>query len=82
MADLAADRPDRPPTHPGAIWREDILPALGLTVSPEMALRFARLCGDDALAGLWLRMQAAYALWHASRHVELDDTPVRAAVTA
>ena len=108
MADLAADRPDRPPTHPGAIWREDILPALGLTVSgaardlgvsrqalhnvlrrdapqavsPEMALRFARLCGDDALAGLWLRMQAAYALWHASRHVELDHIPVRAAVTA
>lgn len=108
MADLTAERPDRAPTHPGAIWREDILPALGLTVSggardlgvsrqalhnvlrrdaphavsPEMALRFARLCGDDALAGLWLRMQAAYAPWHASRHVELDGIPVRAAATA
>ena len=105
MVDLIAQRPDRAPTHPGAIWREDILPALGLSVSgaardlgvsrqalhnvlrrenphavsPEMALRFARLCGDDALAGLWLRMQAAYALWHASREVELDDIPVRAA---
>ena len=28
-----ANRPNRPPTHPGAIWREDILPALGLTVA-------------------------------------------------
>ena len=107
MDDLPSDRPDRAPTHPGAIWREDILPALGLTVSgaardlgvsrqalhnvlrredpqtisPEMALRFARLCGDDALAGLWLRMQAAYSLWQASERVALDDIPVRA-VTA
>ncbi len=104
MDDLTSDRPDRAPTHPGAIWREDILPALGLTVagaardlgvsrqalhnvlrrehprtiSPEMALRFARLCGDDALAGLWLRMQAAYSLWQASERVALDDIPVRA----
>ena len=100
-----AERPNRPPTHPGAIWREDILPALGLTVagaardlgisrqalhnvlraenpaavSPEMALRFARLCGDDAMAGLWIRMQAAYDLWHASRNVRLDGIPVRMA---
>ena len=103
MADLIANRPDRTPTHPGAIWREDILPALGLTVtaaardlgvsrqalhnvlrrdapravSPEMALRFARLCGDDALAGLWLRMQAAYDLWKALQQVTLDDIPIR-----
>ena len=108
MAALTANRPDRAPTHPGVIWREDILPALGLTVtaaardlgvsrqalhnvlrrdaphavSPEMALRFARLCGDDALAGLWLRMQAAYALWQASRQIELDDIPVRTVATA
>ena len=34
MDDLTSDRPDRAPTHPGAIWREDILPArLGLTVA-------------------------------------------------
>lgn len=26
-------RPRRPPTHPGAVLREDVLPALGLTVS-------------------------------------------------
>lgn len=47
-----------------------------------MALRFARLCGDDALADLWLRMQAAHVLWQASRQIELDDIPVRTAATA
>ena len=101
MDDLTSDRPDRAPTHPGAIWRKDILPALGLTVAgaardlgvsrqalhnvlrrehprtitPEMALRFARLCGDDALAGLWLRMQAAYSLWQASERSALHCDP-------
>ncbi len=33
-------RPNRPPTHPGAILREDMLPELGLTVSA-----FARSLG-------------------------------------
>ena len=33
-------RPSRPPTHPGAILREDVLPELGLTVSA-----FARALG-------------------------------------
>lgn len=33
-------RPKRPPTHPGAILREDVLPELGLTVSA-----FARALG-------------------------------------
>src|SRR5262245_49996999 len=28
----AANRPKRPPTHPGTILREDVLPALGITV--------------------------------------------------
>ena len=27
------DKMERPPTHPGAILREDVLPALGLSVS-------------------------------------------------
>ncbi len=107
MTDLIAEHPARAPTHPGEIWREDILPALGLTVtaaardlgvsrqalhnvlrrdnphaiSSEMAMRFARLCGDDKLAGLWVRMQAAYALWHASQRVQLDDIPIRAVKT-
>ena len=98
--------PNRPPTHPGAIWREDILPELGLTVagaardlgisrqalhnvlrveklaavSPEMALRFARLCGDDAQAGLWIRIQTACDLWQASLKVRMDDITVRTTV--
>lgn len=107
MDDLTSARPRRAPTHPGAIWRDDVLPARGLTAAgavrdlgvsrqalhgvlrrenpwaarPEMALRFASLCGGDALAGLWLRMQAAYALWQASERVVLDEIPIRAAAT-
>lgn len=30
---LAAARPKRAPTHPGAILREDVLPALGLPIT-------------------------------------------------
>jgi addiction module HigA family antidote len=33
MQELAARRPKRSPTHPGAILREDVLPALKLTVT-------------------------------------------------
>jgi len=79
----------RPPTHPGVILREDVLPALGLSiseaarqlrvsrqtlhrilagssaVSPEMAVRLGKFCGNRA--GLWLRMQEAFDLWHAER---------------
>jgi antitoxin HigA-1 len=90
----------RPPTHPGAILREDVLPALGLSVSeaarqlgvtrqtlhrimaervsitPEMAARLGRFCGNGA--GLWLRMQQAYDLWRAESdlHAELERIPV------
>ena len=31
--DTVARRPNRAPTHPGAILREDVLPALGITVT-------------------------------------------------
>jgi antitoxin HigA-1 len=79
----------RCPTHPGEILKEDVLPALGLSVaiaaqelgisrqalhkvlagsvsvSPEMALRLGRWCGNGP--GLWLRMQQAYDLWHLER---------------
>jgi len=34
-------------------------------VSPEMALRLGKFCGNGP--GLWLRMQQAYDLWHAER---------------
>jgi antitoxin HigA-1 len=73
-----------PPTHPGEILREDVLPALGKSkaeiaralgvsrhtlyellgerqpVTPQMALRLGKLCGNGP--GLWLRMQVAYDL--------------------
>ncbi len=77
------------PTHPGALLREDVLPALGIgvseaasalgvsrrslhailaerrAVSPEMAIRFGKLCGNGP--DLWLRMQTARDLWDAER---------------
>jgi addiction module HigA family antidote len=80
---------DRPPIHPGEILRQDVLPALGMSVtaaakhlhvtrqalhrvlagsaaiSPEMALRIGKFCGNGP--DVWLRMQAAYDLWHAQR---------------
>ena len=34
-------------------------------VTPEMALRLGKFCGNGA--GLWLRMQQAYDLWHVER---------------
>lgn len=76
-----------PPVHPGAILREDVLPALkaaGVTqqavadhlkitrqaldnlakgkasVSPEMALRLGKLCGNGP--DLWLNLQQAWDL--------------------
>lgn len=82
---------ERAPTHPGALLREDVLPALRVSVSeaarrlgvsrqtlhrllaertaitPEMALRLGRFCGNGPL--LWLRMQQAYDLWHAARTI-------------
>lgn len=94
-----APRPKRPLTHPGEILREDVLPALGLTVteaalqlrvtrqtlhrilsgrssvSPEMAVRLGRFCGNGP--GFWLRIQQAYDLWHAEQRLagELDKIP-------
>jgi len=86
--------PRRPPTHPGAMLREDILPMVGESVatvakklgvtrqhlhrilaerapvSPEMALRLGKFCGNGP--GLWLRMQQVYDLWHAERAMEKE----------
>ena len=90
-----------PPVHPGELLREDVLPALGITVSdaarelrisrqtlhrilsgtmavsPEMAVRLGKFCGNGP--GLWLRMQAAYDLWHAERRMreEIKRIPTR-----
>ncbi len=92
--------PAMTPIHPGELLKEDVLPALGLSVSeaarqlgvtrqtlhrilagthgvtPEMALRLGRFCGNGPR--LWLRMQQAYDLWHAERRLreQLDKIPV------
>lgn len=89
--------PKRPPTHPGAILREDVLPALGRPkleiakalgisrqtlyailnerqpVTPEMALRIGKLCGNGP--DLWLNIQHAYDLWHAARKIDVSNIP-------
>jgi antitoxin HigA-1 len=90
----------RRPTHPGELFRDVVLPELGLSVSEagrqlgvsrqtlhaimsarsavtaEMALRLGRFCGNGP--GLWMRMQQAFDLWDAQRHLngELDRIPV------
>ena len=88
----------RPPTHPGAILREDVLPALGMTaatvaehlhvsphqvdallaeqagVTPEMALRLGKFCGNGPR--LWLRMQETYDIWHVERRVGADISTI------
>ncbi|MDK9719579.1 MAG: HigA family addiction module antitoxin [Rhodospirillales bacterium] len=81
--------PMLPPTHPGALLREEVLPALELSVSeaaqklgiarqtlhrilaesasvsPEMALRLGKFCGNGP--DLWLNMQTAHDLWKAKQ---------------
>ena len=85
--------PDRtlPPTHPGAVLGEDVLPALGMPirtaakeigvsrqtlhriiagthpVTPAMALRLGKFCGNGPV--LWLNLQRAYDLWLAEREM-------------
>ncbi|MEP6784978.1 MAG: HigA family addiction module antitoxin [Sphingomonadales bacterium] len=85
---------ERQPTHPGEILKEDVLPALNLSiaeaarqlgisrqalhkvlagtvaVTPEMALRLGRWCGNGP--GLWLRMQQAHDLWAAERKMRAE----------
>ncbi|MCK6369996.1 MAG: HigA family addiction module antitoxin [Gammaproteobacteria bacterium] len=79
----------RSPVHPGEVLREDVLPALGISVTraarepgvsrqllhgilsgsrpvtPEMAVRLGRYCGNGPQ--LWLGMQMSHDLWHAER---------------
>ena len=42
-------------------------------VSPEMALRIGKFCGNSP--DFWLHMQVAYDLWHAARRVDLSGVP-------
>ena len=86
---IPAGRPAFAPSHPGQLLREDIFPALGLSVmaaaaalgvsrqmlhrilaekaavTPEMAVRLGKLCGDGPR--VWLAMQQAHDLWLAER---------------
>lgn len=101
---IVKTEPKMRPAHPGALLREDALPALGLSVSeaarllgvsrqtlhrllaetigvsPDMALRLGKLCGNGP--GLWLRMQTEYDLWQARERLatELRHIPTRRAV--
>jgi len=43
-------------------------------VSPEVAVRLARMFGGGPLA--WVRMQGAYDAWHAARRVDVSSIPV------
>jgi len=80
-----------PPMHPGALLRDEILPALGRPkteiarllgisrqtlydilderqpVSPMMALRLGKLCGNGP--DLWLNLQKRYDLQSAERRL-------------
>lgn len=96
-------RPRMPPVHPGAILREDVLPALAVSVSqaarelgvsrqtlhgilaermsisPEMALRLGKFCGNGP--ELWLNMQTAFDLWRSRRKLgsRIERIPTRRA---
>ncbi len=100
--ELAAERPNRCPSHPGLLLRDSVLPALRLTVkdaaaelrisrqtlhrilagevavTPQMAVRLGKFCGNGA--GLWLRMQQAHDLWLAEQTLkeELAQIPSHA----
>jgi addiction module HigA family antidote len=45
------------------------------SVTPEMAVRLGRFCGNGP--GLWLRLQQAHDLWHAERRLarEVEKIP-------
>jgi addiction module HigA family antidote len=101
MSEFSAARPTRPPTHPGAILREDVLPGIGHSVSgaarelgvtrqhlhrilaeqapvsPEMAVRLGKFCGNGP--DLWLALQQAYDLWHAQRALKNEVAKIQTA---
>lgn len=98
MTEYSAIRnPNRCPTHPGELLREEMIPATGQTkaaiarmlgisrqhlydileerkpVSAAVAVRLGKLFGDGA--GIWIRMQSAYDVWHAEQDVDVSGIP-------
>jgi antitoxin HigA-1 len=53
------------PPHPGEVLRSLCLEPLGLTVSPEMAVRLS--LAFDTTAESWLSQQVQYDLWRAEK---------------
>ena len=51
-----------------------------IAVTPAMALRLDRWCGNSP--GLWLRMQIAYDLWHAERRMADSLAEIPSHITA
>jgi addiction module HigA family antidote len=49
-------------------------------VTPEMALRLGKFCGNGP--DIWLRMQEAHDLWHAKRAIASDLAKIRTARAA
>jgi addiction module HigA family antidote len=47
------------------------------SVTPEMALRLGRFCGNGP--ELWLRMQVAHDLWHAERKARAEIEAIQPA---
>jgi antitoxin HigA-1 len=41
-----------------------------MAVSPEMAVRLGKFCGNGA--AFWMRLQTAYDLWHAKKRLEKE----------
>jgi addiction module HigA family antidote len=44
-------------------------------LSPEMALRIGKFCGN--CGDVWLRMQTAYDLWHAERKLAVEIATIK-----
>ena len=49
-------------------------------VSPEMALRLGKFCGNGP--DIWLRLQDTYDLWHARRAIAGELAAIKAAKAA
>jgi addiction module HigA family antidote len=97
--EYVARRGKRAPTHPGAVLKNAVFPALNVSVaqaaehlhvtrqqlhrllaeqagvSPEMALRLGKFCGNGP--DLWLNMQKAYDVWRARQKIgkEVETIP-------